>query len=89
MKSGNATSNAYIWRGWYWKSRVVENLKYLSYSWGKPDAIATVAPTGIAAVLVNGDTVHSKFLINSKSISKERERRDTSGQEYTCLYGMK
>ncbi len=35
-----------------------------------------MAPTGIAAVLINGETVHSKFLIKSRSISGEKEREE-------------
>ncbi len=34
----------------------------------KLDAIATVAPVGIAAVLIDGENVHLKSLINSRSI---------------------
>ncbi len=45
-------------------------------SWGRPDAISTVAPTGIAAVLINGETEHSKFLIQSRSISRKKEREE-------------
>ncbi len=51
-------------------SRVVEALKYLALSWGRPDAISTVAPTGIGAVLIEGETAHSKLLIKSGSISR-------------------
>ncbi len=58
------------------KSRVVEALKYLSASWGRPEAISTVAPTGIDAVLVYGGTVLSKFLIKAKSISRQKEREE-------------
>ncbi len=43
------------------KSRVVDALRFLAKGWGSPDSIVTVAPTGIAAVLVNGETVHSKL----------------------------
>ena len=43
------------------KSRVVDALRYLSKSWGKPNGVVTVAPTGIAAVLIKGETAHSKF----------------------------
>ncbi len=58
------------------KSRIIDALRYLSKSWGKPEAICTVAPTGIAAVLIDGETVHSKFLINAKTVSKEKERKE-------------
>ncbi len=58
------------------KSRVVEALKYLSASWGRREAISTVATTGIAAVLFNGETVHSKLLVKSRSISRGQEREE-------------
>ncbi len=43
------------------KSRVFEALLFLAAGWSQPDSILTVAPTGIAAVQVNGETVHSKL----------------------------
>ena len=43
------------------KSRVIDALRYLGERWGRPNAVVTVAPTGIAAVLVKGETAHSKF----------------------------
>ena len=36
------------------KSRVVEALRFLCKYWVKPNAVVTVAPTGIAAVLIKG-----------------------------------
>lgn len=50
------------------KSRVSVALTYVSASWGRWDAISTVALTGIAALLIDGETVNSNFLIQSRSI---------------------
>ncbi len=71
------------------KYRVVEALKYLAVSWRRPDAISTVAPTGIAAVLINGETVHSKFLIQSRSISRKKEREEINqwSRIYMLIWG--
>ncbi len=60
------------------KSSVVEALKYLAMSWGRPEAISTVAPTGIASVFISEETVHSKFLIQSRGISRENEKEEIS-----------
>ena len=43
------------------KSRIIEALRYLRKAWRKPNAVVTVAPTGIAAVLIKGETVRSNF----------------------------
>lgn len=44
------------------QSRVAKAVKYLIFSHSKPCAISAASPTGIQAVLINGETVHSKFL---------------------------
>ena len=36
------------------KSRIIEAFRYLSKAWGQPNAVQTVASTGIAAVLIKG-----------------------------------
>ncbi len=51
---------------------------------GKPEAISTVPQTGIAAVLINGETGHSKFLIKSRSISREKEKEEI--QQWSKTY---
>lgn len=58
------------------KSRVVEARNYLGTSWGRSDALSTVAPTRIAAVFINGESVHSEFLIQSRIISREKEKEE-------------
>ncbi len=69
----------HISRDWrYWEITGRRSWKNLSYACGKPNVIASVAPTGIAAVLINRETVHSEFSLNSKTISKERERGETT-----------
>ena len=47
------------------KSRIVEALRYLSRTWGQPNAVQIVASTGIAAVLIKGETVHRKLFLNT------------------------
>ncbi len=58
------------------QSSVVEALKCLAASWGSSHEIPTVVPKGIAAVLINGETVLSRFLIQSRSISREKETEE-------------
>lgn len=43
------------------KSRVIKAKQYVSKSWGSPNAVRTVAHTGKAAFIVNGETLHSFF----------------------------
>lgn len=49
------------------KSYVIKALQLLASLWGKQSAIKTVAPTGIAAVNVEGSTVHSSLEISIKT----------------------
>lgn len=49
------------------KSYVIKALQLLASLWGKPSAIKTVAPTGIAAVNVEGSTVHSSLELSIKT----------------------
>ncbi len=54
----------------------MEALKYPASLCGRSDAISTVVPTGSAAVFINGETVHSKFLIPARSISREKNKEE-------------
>lgn len=54
------------------KSRIIDALKYLATQWGYDSSIVTVAPTGIAAVNIMRETVHSKFnLRGRKNVSSK------------------
>lgn len=54
------------------KSRVIESLQYLAKMWGRPNAVQTIAPTGKAAFLVNGSTIHSKFKFSSRNFKTSK-----------------
>ena len=69
------------------KSRVIDALKYLSTAWGRPNAEVTIAPTGIAAVLVKGETVHSK--LHTMNYFKLTSKELKHGLRCTWSYGMK
>ncbi|MEM1003564.1 MAG: hypothetical protein AAGH46_13035, partial [Bacteroidota bacterium] len=61
-------------------SRVIKVLIYLSQSWGRPNAVQTIAPTGQAAVLTNGETAHSFLKLSNRnfkesSLSEEEKIR--------------
>lgn len=43
------------------KSRVVQAFLGLSKAWKRPNTVKTIAPTGIAAVQIGGETCHSLF----------------------------
>jgi len=45
------------------KSHVVNALKHFASLWGHPNAVVTVASTGIAAVMIAGKTIHSYLAI--------------------------
>lgn len=49
------------------KSRVVQAIRELAASWTRPGAIQTVAQTGIAAALIQGETVHKFLRSNAQS----------------------
>ena len=63
------------------KSRVIEALLELAAAWGRPDAVQTVAQSGIAADNVNGMTIHryNGFDVHANMsigrISRERYER--------------
>lgn len=57
------------------KSRIVAALRYLAKHWGRPNAVQTVAPTGIAAVLIEGETAHSLLqLMTSRPLKPTMEQ---------------
>ena len=55
------------------KPRIVDALRYLALIWGYPDSIVTVAPTGIAAVNILRETVHSKFNLRKQTKVSDSE----------------
>ena len=55
------------------KSRIVDALRFLALGWGYSDSIVTVAPTGIAAVNIFGETVHSKFNLRKQTRVSDSE----------------
>lgn len=56
------------------KTRVIEALQYLAKAWCRPRAIRTCAPTGIAASLVRGQTVHSMLGLRPGSTFDTKEK---------------
>ena len=69
------------------KSQVIKALKYLSKCWGRPNAVQTVAPTGKAAVSINGETVHSflKLLNKNFKVSSLTEEEKEKYRELVLL----
>jgi hypothetical protein len=45
------------------KSRVVEAIQHLAKKWGRQNAIRIMAPTGVAAALLGGTTLHSAMTL--------------------------
>ncbi len=57
---------------------------------GKADLMSTLAPVGIAAVLIKGEAVHSMSVIEARRIFIEKEKEEISNSpKYICLCGMK
>ena len=59
------------------KSRVVKSLLALQQSWGQDGRIQVTAPTGIAAVLIEGVTIHSLLEFYPKNM------KDSSHKQYS------
>ncbi len=74
------------------KSRVIQAIIAMSHAWDRPNAIITNAHTGIAAVQVNGKTVHSFFKIQNigrkSSNITDRERIEFSEIKFILWYEM-
>lgn len=62
------------------KSRIVEAIQYLCKSWGRPNGIRIMAPTGVAAAALGGTTVHSAVFLPINVVTLPSRLQHPSGE---------
>lgn len=62
------------------KSRVIHAIRQLASSWARSEAVKTVATTGKAASLIDGETVHSFLRINPNRNAEMESLKVSEGE---------